>query len=98
MLLEYQLDGIKIVDFLLIAKFLASTIIFDSPSNPQTKKKTKFREKYQCAFGPLPRRRSLFLGKNWPLCNKRGMKLGSEAHASMPHAQCLSLIIPRFEF
>ena len=32
MLLEYQLDWIKIVDFLLIAKFWASPNNFDSPS------------------------------------------------------------------
>ena len=33
MFLEYQLDWIKIVDVLLIAKFLASAIIFASPSS-----------------------------------------------------------------
>ena len=32
MLLEYQLDQIKIVDFLLIAKFLASLDNYESPS------------------------------------------------------------------
>ena len=32
MLLEYQLDWIKIVDFLLIAKFLASPDNYASPS------------------------------------------------------------------
>ena len=32
MLLEYQLDWIKIVDFLLIAKFWASPNNFESPS------------------------------------------------------------------
>ena len=32
MLLEYQLDWIKIVDFLLIAKFWASPDNYDSPS------------------------------------------------------------------
>ena len=32
MFLEYQLDSIKIVEVLLIAKFLASAIIFASPS------------------------------------------------------------------
>ena len=33
MLLEYQLDWIKIVDFLLMAKFWASLLFFDSPSS-----------------------------------------------------------------
>ena len=32
MLLEYQLDWIKIVDFLLIAKFLASANNFGTPT------------------------------------------------------------------
>ena len=33
MLLEYQLDWIKIVDFLLLAKFLAIPDNYESPSN-----------------------------------------------------------------
>ena len=33
MLLEYQLDWIKIVDFLLMAKFSAGLLFFASPSN-----------------------------------------------------------------
>ena len=36
MLLEFQLDWIKIVDFLLIAKFWASPLCFLSPSTYKT--------------------------------------------------------------
>ena len=38
MLLEYQLDGIKIVDFWLIAKFLATPDNYDSPSKKVSNK------------------------------------------------------------
>ena len=41
MLLEYKLDWIKIVDFLLLAKFLAIPDNYESPSRRRRRRRNK---------------------------------------------------------